>query len=82
MKNMPIIMAVLCLCLFSATSAMSAKYSVYCANGKIEVDTRNLQQMKSARGPHTYMMSEFDNKIDADNFAKKLGGVGAQCPQR
>jgi hypothetical protein len=28
----------------------STKYSVYCANGKIEVDMRTPEQMKSARG--------------------------------
>ena len=62
--------------------AVAGKYYVYCANGKIEVDSRDPQQMKSARGSGTYVMSEFNYKTDADNFAKQLGGVGGKCPKR
>lgn len=82
MKTLHIVAAVLALSLFCATGAIAGKYYVYCANGKIEVDSRNPQQMKSARGSNTYVMSEFGYKTDADKFAKQLGGVGAQCPKR
>lgn len=63
-------------------SAASTTYKVYCANGKIEVDSRDLKQMQSARGSGTYMMSEFNYRMDAEKFAKQLGGVGSQCPKR
>jgi hypothetical protein len=66
------------LCLASPCLA-STVYTVYCANGKIEVDTRNEAQMKSARGSNVKVLSKFNFKLDADNFAKKLGGIGAQC---
>lgn len=69
---------VLCASLW-ASDALADKYRVYCANGKIEVDTRDLKQMKSARGNHTYMLGEFNYRTEAVNFAKKFGGVGAQC---
>ena len=59
---------------FSAT-----KYSVFCASGKIEVDSRTLAQMKSARGAGTCIIKSFDNKMDADKLAKSVGGVGASC---
>ena len=64
-----------------ASQAMAEKYRVYCANGKIEVDTRDQKQMKSARGNDTYMMSEFNYRSDAEKFAKQLGGIGKQCPR-
>ena len=82
MKNLCIALTVLALSLFCATGAMAGKYYVYCANGKIEVDSRDPKQMQSARGKNTYVMSEFNYKTDADKFAKQLGGVGAKCPKR
>jgi hypothetical protein len=61
----------------------SAKYSVYCANGKIEVDMRNLDQMKSARGSDVCQLGEFNYLSDAQSFAKKnFVGVGAKCSCR
>lgn len=62
-----------------ASDALADKYRVYCANGKIEVDTRDFKQMKSARGNHTYMLGEFNYRTEAVDFAKKFGGIGAQC---
>ena len=49
---------------------MAANYTVYCANGKIEVDMRPLDQMISARGKGTYAIVEFNNRTDADKAAK------------
>ncbi len=65
-----------------AAPCLAAEYTVYCANGKIEVDTRDEAQMKSARGGDVKVLSKFQYKTDADNFAKKLGGVGAQCKSK
>ncbi len=82
MRKLCIALAVTALTMLCATGAMASKYYVYCANGKIEIDQRDLKQMKSARGSHTYQMSEFDSRTDAEKFAKQLGGVGKQCPKR
>jgi len=61
----------------------STKYSVYCANGKIEVDMRTLDQMKSARGSDVCQLGEFNYLADAQSFAKKnFGGVGSGCSCR
>lgn len=62
-----------------AVNASAAKYTVYCTNGKTEVDTRSPQQMKSARSGNTYVLATFDYRTDADKFAKKLNH---QCPKK
>ena len=64
-----------------AGQAAAAEFSVYCANGKIEVDSRNLQQMKSARS-NVYQIAKYKFLTDAQNHAKKLGGVGKSCPRK
>ena len=65
----------------TSSLAFAADYYVYCVNGKIEVDTRDAKQMKSARGSEPKTLGKFNNKTDADKLAKKLGGVGAKCAQ-
>jgi hypothetical protein len=63
----------------SAVLFSSTKYSVFCANGKVEVDSRTLDQMKSARGSGTCLLKEFNYLSDADSYAKTIGGKGASC---
>lgn len=63
----------------TATAAVAQKYTVYCANGKVEVDTRDEKQMKSARGSNTYAMSSFNYLTDANKFAQKIGKT---CPKK
>ncbi|MBQ7586161.1 MAG: hypothetical protein IJU40_07955 [Desulfovibrionaceae bacterium] len=82
LKQVFFALMLLTLTLGFAVSAQADKYYVYCANGKIEVDNRNPQQMKSARGSSTYMMSEFNFRSDAEKFAKQLGGIGGSCPKK
>lgn len=67
------------LAMFSTALLSGTQYSVFCANGKIEVDSRTLDQMKSARGSGTCLIKEFNYLSDAQNEAKKMGGVGASC---
>ncbi len=57
----------------------ATKYSVYCVKGKVEVDTRNLGEMKSARGSDVCLFRSYDYRADADKFANTIGGVGALC---
>ncbi len=65
-----------------STPLLAASYTVYCANGKIEVDMRPLDQMVSARGKATYAIAQYSNRTDADKHAKSLGGVGAACMKK
>ncbi len=65
--------------LFSQYASSSSMYSVYCANGKIEVDNRTLQQMQSIRS-NVYRINSFTHMTDANNFASRMGGIGASCP--
>jgi hypothetical protein len=69
--------------LMPSVAQSSTKYSVYCANGKIEVDMRTPEQMKNARGSDVCQFGEFNYLSDAQSFAKKnFGGVGAKCSCR
>jgi hypothetical protein len=63
----------------SARLAGSTPYVVYCAEGKIEIDTRTLDEMKSARGSNTCAKGTFDYYSDAEKLAESLGGKGAAC---
>ena len=59
------------------------KYYVYCANNKVEIDMRDLPQMRSARGSDVCMFGQFNFHTDAQNFARKnFGAVGARCSCR
>ena len=43
-----------------------SKYRVFCANNKIEVEQRTLEQEKNARGSNVCQLAEFDYASDAD----------------
>ena len=58
------------------------KYRVFCANGKIAVEQRTLEQEKNAQGSNVCMMAEFDSLSDAESYAEKRGGKGADCSCR
>lgn len=61
-------------------TAQAQSYFVYCASDKIEVDSRNFEQMKSARGTPICQMGSFNYLSDAQNFAQKnFGGPGKKC---
>lgn len=61
-----------------------ADYYVYCANGRIEVDGRNPEQMRSARGSNLCQMGpRFGFRSDAMTFAQRnFGGEGRSCSCR
>ena len=61
------------------TLAESTKYSVFCVSGKLAIDGRTLDQMKSARGSDTCQLGQFNFRMDAMDFAKQFGGEGAAC---
>jgi hypothetical protein len=67
----------------SAHTARAAGYYVYCVNNKIEVDSRDPAQMKTARGSGVCQMGSFGFRMDAESFAKKnFGGIGGKCACR
>jgi hypothetical protein len=64
-------------------AAQAAGYYVYCANDKIEVDSRDFAQMKSARGSGICQLGSFGFLSDAQSFAQKnFGGPGKKCSCR
>ena len=56
-----------------------SKYRVFCANGKVEVEQRTLEQEKNARGSNVCVLAEFDYASDADKDAETRGGKGSDC---
>lgn len=61
-----------------------ASYYVYCANGRIEVESRDPNQMRIARGSGVCQMGPaFGFLSDAQNFAQRnFGGAGRSCSCR
>lgn len=61
-----------------------ANYWVYCANGRIEVDSRDPEQMRIARGSGMCQMGpRFSFATDARSFAdRNFGGPGRPCSCR
>lgn len=65
---------------FAATNSIpDSKYRVFCANKKIEVEQRTLEQQKNARGSDVCVLGEFDYLSDAEKLAEQKGGKGAEC---
>jgi len=67
-----------------APAAALADYYVYCANGRIEVDGRNPDQMRIARGSGVCQMGpRFGFLSSAQDFARNnFGGAGRPCSCR
>lgn len=75
--------AALLIALASAAAAAGrpddTKYRVFCANGKVEVEQRTLEQEKNARGSNVCVLAEFDYLSDAEKWAEGHGGKGSDC---
>lgn len=88
-KKVPLEMFVVLFITFATVLSTSAfapdnaspdsKYRVFCANKKIEVEQRTLEQQKNARGSSVCMLAEFDYLSDAEKYAEGKGGKGADC---
>ncbi len=67
-----------------APAAAFADYYVYCANGRIEVDSRDPNQMRIARGSGVCQMGpKFGFLSSAQDFARNnFGGAGRPCSCR
>jgi hypothetical protein len=58
-------------------AAQQTRYSVYCANEKIEMDSRTPQQMASARGSGTCRLQSFDYLSDAQRTSRSETSRGS-----
>lgn len=63
----------------AAGSPDDSKYRVFCANGKVEVEQRTLEQEKNARGSNVCVLAAFDYLSDAEKYAENHGGKGSDC---
>ncbi|HKO62826.1 MAG TPA: hypothetical protein VJV03_16800 [Pyrinomonadaceae bacterium] len=63
----------------SSSATLDSKYRVFCANNKIEIEQRTVEQQKNARGSNVCMLGEFDYLSDAEKHAESHGGKGADC---
>jgi hypothetical protein len=56
-------------------------YGVFCASGRIEIDGRSEDEMRSQRGACQF--ARFPTRSDAENFARRnFKGVGSSCSCR
>ena len=85
-KRLTAMLGLCALLLIALTAAVAAagrlddsKYRVFCANGKVEVEQRTLEQEKNARGSNVCVLAEFDYLSDAEKYAENHGGKGSDC---
>lgn len=65
----------------SAAAQTYESYGVFCASGRIEIDSRSEEQMRSNRGACQF--ARFPTRSDAEGFARRnFGGVGGSCSCR
>lgn len=66
-----------------ASSAPALAYGVYCANNRIEIDSRSFEQMRIARGSGICMFGQFSFLSDAQSFARRNNmQPGSRCSCR
>ncbi|MDQ1559049.1 MAG: hypothetical protein QOD32_2109 [Pyrinomonadaceae bacterium] len=85
-KDRIAVLALNALLLIAVTAAVAtagrlddSKYRVFCANGKMDVEQRTLEQEKNARGSNVCVLAEFDYLSDAEKYAENHGGKGSDC---
>lgn len=65
----------------TAVAQTTESYGVFCASGRIEIDSRSEEQMRSNRGACQF--ARFPTRSDAEGFARRnFGGVGGSCSCR
>jgi hypothetical protein len=69
------------LALLAPTAAL-ANYHAYCVRGRIQVDQRSPDEMRSQLGACA-MSQGYPTRSDAESFARRnFGGVGGSCSCR
>ena len=67
--------------LMNSAAFAQTTYGVFCASGRIEIDSRTEEQMRSQRGACQF--ARFPFRMDAESFARKnFKAVGAPCSCR
>ncbi|MGH6769826.1 MAG: hypothetical protein ACRECO_12500 [Xanthobacteraceae bacterium] len=65
----------------AALAQTTSSYGVFCANGRIEIDSRSEEQMRRQRSACQF--ARFSFRMDAESFARKnFKRVGAPCSCR
>jgi hypothetical protein len=65
----------------SPAAQSTESYGVFCARGRIVVDSRSADQMRSGQG--ACQLQRFSTRSDAEGFARRnFGGVGGSCSCR
>ncbi len=78
-----IVPAVVAAAALVASAMPAAAYAVYCANNKIEIDSRSMEQMRIARGSGVCAFGQFNYLSDAQNFARRNNFTpGSRCSCR
>jgi hypothetical protein len=73
--------AVMAFVLMAGEALAQTTYGVFCASGRIEIDSRTEEQMRSQRGACQF--ARFPFRMDAESFARKnFKRVGAPCSCR
>lgn len=82
MRRLPILASALLATVIAGASPAFA-YGVYCANGRIEIDSRSFEQMRIARGSGICAFGQFSYLSDAQNFARRNNFTpGSRCSCR
>ncbi|MGL4242788.1 MAG: hypothetical protein ACRCTI_16875 [Beijerinckiaceae bacterium] len=64
-----------------AWAQANESYGVFCARGRIVVDSRSADQMQSGQG--ACQLARFPDRSSAEVFARRnFGGVGGSCSCR
>jgi hypothetical protein len=65
----------------AASARSTSSYGVFCANGRIEIDSRSEEEMRRQRGACQF--ARFPFRMDAESFARRnFKSVGASCSCR
>jgi hypothetical protein len=76
----PVLMSAV-LAMTGTAAAQAEDYGVFCASGKIAVDSRSQDEMKQQRGACQF--ARFQTRTEAENFSRKnFSGVGGACSCR
>lgn len=80
-RSVAVGIAVAALAATPARAQTFESYGVFCAGGRIVIDSRSAEQMQSQRGACQF--SRFPTRSDAEGFARRnFRGVGGTCSCR
>jgi hypothetical protein len=73
--------ALVCAAAGASFAQSTESYGVFCARGRVMVDSRSAEQMQSGQG--ACQLARFGSRSSAESFARNnFGGVGGSCSCR